>query len=86
MYEGLIKKDDLQKFAKGKYFKDNIVNMYMKILDKINQVLLSSNQYQEQERALQSYRDTYQTMGGGPQKIMFFNTNFFKKLNDADFK
>ena len=46
-YEGMVRKGDLESFAKGTYFEDNIINVYMKILSKMNQVLIASSNYQK---------------------------------------
>jgi hypothetical protein len=37
-FKALITKKDLLDFVKGKLFKDNIINVYFKILEKINLV------------------------------------------------
>jgi len=41
-YKALITKEDLFSFAKGELFKENIINVYFKILEKIHLVLQSS--------------------------------------------
>jgi hypothetical protein len=38
-FKALINKDDLIAFSEGKLYKENIINVYMKILEKTNLVL-----------------------------------------------
>lgn len=45
-FKALIPKNDLLEFAKGKLFRENIINVYFKILEKINLVNLSYYNYQ----------------------------------------
>lgn len=84
-YEQNVTKNDLIDFAKGVYFKEGIINTYMRILEKMNQVMLASNDYQMEVVAS---RETYwnATTSGGPQKIFYYNTNFIQQLNDPDMK
>ena len=42
MFREQVSKEDLLKFWNGRYFKEGIVNLYFKILEKGNLVLLSS--------------------------------------------
>jgi len=37
-YNAIVHKEDLLDFAKGKLYRDNIINVYLRILEKINLV------------------------------------------------
>jgi hypothetical protein len=79
-FKGVISKDDLLQFAKGKLYKDNIINVYFRILEKINvfnQSLFNFNS------VMQSSVD--QTYTPQPYRIMYFSTNFYKKLQNEDY-
>lgn len=41
-FKGLIKREDIISFAQGEYFKDNIINVYFKMLEKASLVLQGS--------------------------------------------
>jgi hypothetical protein len=81
-YKALLHKEDLLEFAKGGLFKESIVNVYFKILEKANLVLQCS--YNFHLATTRQWLDYYQTLTGGapPQKIMYFNTNFIKRINN----
>lgn len=87
-FKGLIHKEDLQKFNRGQLFKENIINVYFKILEKMHQVMQSTNQLQgttpggaRGSSAL--YNST--TVFGTQDKIMYYNTNFTRKLNNPNY-
>jgi hypothetical protein len=78
-FKALISRDDLIAFAKGQLFKENIVNVYLKILEKASHLVHASYNY---------HRNSYMTPDGFevdiPPKIMYFNTNFCKRLNSPE--
>ncbi len=78
-FKALIPKSDLLEFAKGKLFRENIINVYFKILEKINLVNLSYYNYQvmQQNSGTADGFNQFQ-----PYKIQYFNTKFFEKLNN----
>ena len=41
----MIKKKDLKRFLQGKLYSEKIINMYFKILEKMNLVQLSMDNY-----------------------------------------
>lgn len=41
-FKGLIKLEDIVAFAEGTYFKENLVNIYLKMLEKASLVLQGS--------------------------------------------
>ena len=41
-FKALVPRDDLYEFGRGTLFKENIVNLYLKILEKANLVMQSS--------------------------------------------
>lgn len=42
-YNAIVHKEDLLEFSKGKLYRENIINVYLKILEKIN--LIRQSQY-----------------------------------------
>lgn len=44
-FKALVPKDDLLAFADGKLYKENVINLYLKILEKTNLVLRSTYNY-----------------------------------------
>ena len=42
LYKSKVHKDDLQEFAKGSYYNENIINVYLKMLEKMHLVIQSS--------------------------------------------
>ena len=50
-YKALIHKDDLYDLAQGTLYKENIINVYFKILEKVHLVLQSSFNYQRATRS-----------------------------------
>jgi hypothetical protein len=74
-YKGLISREDLLAFSQGTLFKESIVNVYLKILEKTSHMIHASYNY---------HRNLQHTPDGQdidiPAKILFFNTNFYKRL------
>ncbi|CDW88208.1 UNKNOWN [Stylonychia lemnae] len=80
-YNAILHKEDLLEFSKGKLFRDNIINVYLKILEKIN--LVRQSQYNYQRATTRNSVDIYsQNTSQTPQKILYFNTYFSRKLNN----
>lgn len=47
-FSAVIHKEDLVQFSRGTLFKDNIINVYLKILEKMHLVLHSQQQFLNQ--------------------------------------
>ena len=56
LYKSKVHKEDLQEFAKGTYYSENIINVYLKILEKMHLVIQSSFNFQ---RATRNSQDLY---------------------------
>ena len=44
-FKGFIHREDLLEFAKASYFREDIINLYFKILEKVNLLRLSQYNY-----------------------------------------
>ena len=44
-FKAFVRKEDLLEFAKGTYFREDIINLYFKILEKVNLLRLSQYNY-----------------------------------------
>ena len=52
-FKAIVHENDLLDFATGKFYKENLINVYFKILEKMNLVIQSSYNYQKQSRGSQ---------------------------------
>lgn len=86
-------KSDLAGFLEGKLYSDKIVNMYFKILEKMNLVQLSMDNYQRQQAINEtpggdgnSRESNVSNMmiGSNTMKIQYLSTSFVKKLHEID--
>lgn len=81
----LLRRRDLIRFKTGNFYSEKMINMYFKILSKMNLVQLSMDNYQRQQQMLEtpdgenSYRDNL-LLGTTTMKIQYMNTNFVRKL------
>jgi hypothetical protein len=73
-----IKAEDLVKLSKGEEVSENLINLYFKIMEKINFVLLQ----------VQSFMKTETPGGDAPttDKVLYCNSNFIRKLRDCQKK
>lgn len=75
-----VKSEDLIKLSKGEEVGENLINLYFKILEKINFVLLQVQNYLKTETP------------GGPNdsqatdKVRYCGSNFIRKLRDCQKK
>lgn len=73
---------------KGTLYSEKIINMYFKILEKMNLVQLSMDNYQRQQQMMQETPDggarhsvsSHFLSGTNTMKIQYLNTNFVRKL------
>jgi hypothetical protein len=88
-----MRKKELRKFSLGKLFSEKIINMYFKILEKMNLVQLSMDNYQRQQQINDTTPDGRTSissnllLGTNTMKIQYLTTNFVRKLrmqNDSE--
>ncbi|CDW73763.1 UNKNOWN [Stylonychia lemnae] len=72
-----ITKQDLIDFAQKKLYKDNIINVYLRVLEKINLVKQSAFNYNKAK----TKKSPEEIQGENPKKILYYTTTFTKKLN-----
>jgi hypothetical protein len=81
-----MRKKELRKFSQGKLFSEKIINMYFKILEKMNLVQLSMDNYQRQQQINDTTPDGRNSvssnllLGTNTMKIQYLTTNFVRKL------
>jgi len=81
-----MRKKELRKFSEGKLFSEKIINMYFKILEKMNLVQLSMDNYQRQQQIGESTPEGRNSvssnllLGTNTMKIQYLTTNFVRKL------
>ena len=79
-----MKKSELIGLLKGTLFSEKIINMYFKILEKMNLVQLSMDNYQrQQQQETPDGRNSISSnllMGTNTMKIQYMSTNFVRKL------
>lgn len=83
-----LKKRELLAFLKGTLYSEKIINMYFKILEKMNLVQLSMDNYQRQQQMMQETPDggqrhsisSHLLLGSNTMKIQYLTTNFVRKL------
>lgn len=80
-FKALITKDDLLALAEGSLYRENIINVYFKILEKFNLILQQSYNFQRATTRYSVETPEDQTTNKQPSKILYFNTNFHRKLN-----
>ena len=79
-YKKAIKPEDLVKLSKGEEVTENLINLYFKVLEKINFVLIQVQNFLKND-----------TTPGRPsetaipttEKVLYCNSNFIKKLREA---
>ena len=91
--QGAMTKADLAEFLSGKLYSEKIINMYFKVLEKMNLVQLSMDNYMRQQQ-VQETPDGYGNsrvsassnllVGSNTMKIQFMSTHFVKKLHEID--
>ena len=84
-FQAVIRKKDLIQFAKGKLYSEKIINLFFKILEKMNLVQLSMDNYQRQQQLLETPegRNSVSSsvlLGTSTMKIQYLSTNFVRKL------
>lgn len=68
-------------FLNGNLFKENIVNMFFKLLEKMNLLMLNAHNYLMIMNISLSHDPFSPTFY--PQKILYLNTYFNKRLDEA---
>lgn len=76
-----MRKSDLVGFNKGQLFQEKIINLYFKILEKMNLVQLSMDNYTRQMlETPDPDRTSSNLLSSTTMKIQYLNTNFVRKL------
>jgi len=83
----MLRKRDLIDFVEGNLYSEKIINMYFKILEKMNLVQLSMDNYQKQiqiqQRADSQSMNSISSnllLGANTMKIQYLTTNYVRKL------
>jgi len=85
-FNAVIRKKELLGFLQGTLFSEKIINMYFKILEKMNLVQLSMDNYQRQQQMQETPdggRNSVSSnllMGTNTMKIQYLSTNVVRKL------
>lgn len=85
-FQKVMKKSDLLAFMQGTLFSEKILNMYFKILEKMNLVQLSMDNYQRQQQiqetpdGLRNSVSSNILLGTNTMKIQYLSTSFVRKL------
>ena len=69
---------DLVALQEGETCEESLINVYFKVLEKINMVLLRSNDFLKQQQNAQASNLTVAT-----QKVLFCNSNFIRDLKNC---
>ena len=84
LFNGIVTKDDLIGFQEKTLYSDNIINLYFKILEKVN--LVNRNSYNFRRATVRNttdlYRDTKEERPFNYSKILYYTTSFTKKLEN----
>lgn len=73
--QNTITKGDLQALIEGETSEESLINVYFKILEKINLVLLKANDFIKTQQIQDSIPQLIRT-----QKVLYANTNFLRDL------
>lgn len=77
-YKQKINPEDLVRLSKGEMIGENLINLYFKILEKINFVLLQVAQFLKSETPGRPEDEIITA-----DKVMYCNTNFIRRLRDC---
>ena len=76
-FKAFVRREDLLEFAAGAYFREDIVNLYFKVLEKAS--LLRLSQYNYARATVRNSIDLY-SQPLVPQRIMYLSVGFARKL------
>ena len=84
LFKGIVTKSDLIAFEEKTLYSENIINLYFKILEKVN--LVNRNAYNFRRATVRNTMDLYRESKGerpfNHAKILYYTTNFTKKLEN----
>ena len=79
--QNAISGGDLVALQEGETCEENLINVYFKILEKVNLVLLRANEYIKQQQANGTMQEQMPQLD--TQKVLFCNTNFIRELKNC---
>lgn len=83
-FKQIIKADDLVLLQKGEISDENLINLYFKVLEKINFVLQKVQEFFKNQGTTPGGRGTIGSEAVTAEKVLYGNSNFVKKLRSIN--